>query len=415
MRQATLSPPSEVGVAETRPLAVRFVLGVLAALLLGLGLFYGLMQPEVRDLGLMVLFLAATSLITLVAGFLAYRLGWLDRAPSLRWALLATYALSGLLTFINVWLTARLMFVNRHDLVLATVLLIFATAMALALGLFFSEALARRLRALSRAAQRWGSADMRARALVVGSDEVARLARAFNEMADRQQALERARRELVAWAGHDLQTPLASIRAILEALADDVIEDPLARRRYIETAKRQVSALSSLLDDLFQIAQMDAGGLELQVERASLADLVSDTLEGFSALAAERGVNLGGHVGQGVDPVRMDPRRIGRVLDNLVGNALRHTPRGGQVHVRAGREGAQVWVEVQDSGEGIDPAHARRIFEPFYRAEPSRSRATGGSGLGLAIARGFIQAHGGSIQARQAPGGGALFRLAWPG
>ena len=126
-------------------LTLRFVAGVLLAMALALGLFYVVMQPQRLDLGLMTIFLAITSAITLLAGYTAYRLGWMSRAPSLRWSLLATYILSSLLTFINVWLTARLMFVSQHDLILATILLLFASGIAIAIGAFFSETLSRRI------------------------------------------------------------------------------------------------------------------------------------------------------------------------------------------------------------------------------------------------------------------------------
>jgi signal transduction histidine kinase len=209
---------------------------------------------------------------------------------------------------------------------------------------------------------------------------------------------------LIAWVSHDLQTPLASIRAILEALYDGVVAEPETVKRYLNTAQRDVRSLSALIDDLFQMAQLDAGGIPLEKAESSLADLISDTLESFSELASRQGVTLEGSAQPDVDPVLMDTQRIGRVLNNLVGNALRHTPAGGKVEVRARRTGPGVEVTVRDSGEGIRPEDLPRIFESFFRGEKSRSRATGGSGLGLAIARGIVQAHGGDIAVTSQPG-----------
>jgi signal transduction histidine kinase len=149
------------------------------------------------------------------------------------------------------------------------------------------------------------------------------------------------------------------------------------------------------------MAQLDAGGVPIDLAEASLADLISDTLESFSELAARRQVKLDGRVDAGVDPVMMDTQRIGRVLNNLIGNALRHTPGGGEIKVLARRTGAGVEVTVSDSGEGIRAEYLPHIFESFYRGDKSRRRTTGGSGLGLAIARGIVLAHGGGIEAQR--------------
>ncbi len=194
------------------------------------------------------------------------------------------------------------------------------------------------------------------------------------------------------------------MRAILEALSDGVVEEPETVKRYLNTAQRDVRSLSALIDDLFQMAQLDAGGIPLEKEKASLADLISDTLESFSELASRQNITLDGSVDSNVDPVLMDTQRIGRVLNNLIGNALRHTPAGEKVEVRVKRSGLGVEVTVRDSGEGIRPEDLPKIFESFYRGEKSRSRATGGAGLGLAISRGIVQAHGGEIKVESQPG-----------
>jgi signal transduction histidine kinase len=204
------------------------------------------------------------------------------------------------------------------------------------------------------------------------------------------------------------------MRAILEALADGMVDDPEAVQRYLKTAQRDIRSLSLLIDDLFQMAQIDAGGLQLDLSQNSLSDLISDTLESFSELAARQGIRLEGAVEPEVDPVCMDAARIGRVLNNLVGNALRHTNAQGQVNVTARREGQRVEVIVSDSGEGIQPQDLPHLFEQFYRGEKSRSRATGGAGLGLAISRGILQAHGGEIRVESELGKGTRFIFSLP-
>lgn len=389
----------------------RYILGVLVIFAISLGIFYLVMSPPMSELRLMALFLAITALVSSLAGYLAYRLGWIALTPSLRWGLMAIYAISSILTFFNVWFSARLMFASEHDLLLASVLLVFAGGMAMALGYFLSSTMTDRMHLLQNAAGKLAQGNLETRVTVSGRDEVATLAESFNQMAaqlqaadEKQRELERLRTDLIAWVSHDLQTPLASIRAILEALYDGIVEEPETVKRYLNTAQRDVRSLSALIDDLFQMAQLDAGGIPLEKAESSLADLISDTLESFSELASRQGITLNGSAEANVDPVLMDTQRIGRVLNNLIGNALRHTPAGGMVEVRAQRANAGVEVTVCDTGEGIRPEDLPNIFESFYRGEKSRSRATGGAGLGLAIARGIVRAHGGKICVESQPG-----------
>jgi signal transduction histidine kinase len=403
-------------------LLLRFAAGVLLAIAVALAIFYLVMQPEQRDLVYMAVFLTITSAITVAAGYAAFRFGWISRAPSLRWALLATYVLSSLLTFINVWITARLMFVSKHDLLLATILLLFASGIAVALGAFFADALFRRIEQLRYAVRGLKDKGFATRTAVEGTDEIADLARTFNEMTalleqteQERREIERSRRELIAWVSHDLHTPLTSIRAILEALADGMIEDSETTERYLQTAKRQVESLSTLIDDLFELARLDAKGLQLSCSHVALSDLISDTLENFSAVAMERGITLEGAVEEGLDPAWIDAERVGRVLDNLVSNALHHTPARGLVRIAAHRERELLIVEVEDSGPGFNEAELDALFQPFVRGEISRSRKTGGAGLGLSIAKGFVEAHGGAIEAFNKDDGGAVFRFSLPG
>ncbi|MBI3243510.1 MAG: HAMP domain-containing protein [Chloroflexi bacterium] len=402
-------------------LMLRSAGGVALAVLVSLGIFYLLMSPPVNEIGLMALFLTITAMISVAAGYGAYRLGWISRSPRIRLTVLGGYALSSLLTFFNVWLTARLMFASLHDLLLATVLLVFAGGIAISLGYFLSEALTDRIVVLNQAANSVAEGDLATRVPVTGSDELADLARTFNTMAaqietaiKKQEELDTLRRDLIAWVGHDLRTPLASIRAMVEALADGMVDDADTVKRYLTTMQRDIRSLSLLIDDLFQMAQIDAGGLQLSRHPGSLSDLISDTIESFSELAARQGVTLEGSAAPGVDPILIDTRRIGQVVANLVSNALRHTPAGGKVQVRASKSSAGVLVEIQDTGEGIRAEDLPFIFQQFYRGEKSRSRATGGAGLGLAIAKGIVEAHGGQIGVESATEQGARFFFTLP-
>lgn len=400
----------------------RLVMGTLLIVLVSLGIFKLLMSPPSGELALMALFLSITAFVSALAGYAAYRFGWINLSPTLRWTLLGGYALASVLTFFNVWFSAQLMFASPHDLLLAIVLLLFAGGIAMILGYFFSTTVTERIQSLKEAADKIAGGDLETRVPVAGRDELSSLALTFNQMAEqlqtadrKQRELEGLRRDLVAWASHDLQTPLTSMRAILEALADGVVDEPEMVRRYLNTAQKDVMSLSALIDDLFQMSQLDAGGFPLHRAKSSLGDLVSDTLESFSELAYRESVRLEGRVEPNVDPVQMDTQAIGRVLNNLIGNALRHTTAGGEIMLHARRTGSGVEVSVRDSGEGIRAEDLPHIFERFYRGEKSRNRGTGGAGLGLAIARGIVRAHGGDIHVESDIGKGTAFTFTIPG
>jgi signal transduction histidine kinase len=400
----------------------RLVIGILLIIAISLGIFFLVMLPPLKELGLMALYLGGTALVSALAGYIAYRLGWINFSPTLRWTLLGGYALASILTFLNVWFSARMMFASEHDLLLAVILLVFASGIAMVLGYFLSSTITERIHILKSAAENLAGGDLNTRVPVNGRDEVAALAATFNQMAEQLQAadqkqreLDTMRRDLIAWVSHDLQTPLASMRAVLEALSDGVVEDPETVKRYLNTAQRDVKNLSVLIDDLFQMAQLDAGGFPLHRAEASLNDLVSDTLESFTELAKQQEITLEGNVDSDVDPVHMDTQAIGRVLNNLIGNALRHTFNQGRVSVWVRRTTQGIEVTVSDTGTGIRADDLPHIFERFYRGDAARSRNRGaGAGLGLAIARGIVQAHGGDIHVESAIGKGTQFTFYIP-
>ena len=410
----------KTNISQTSLLA-RFAVSILLIVVISLVVFTLVMLPPMSELRLMAMYLGITALVSALAGYAAYRLGWINYSPALRWTLLGGYALASVLTFFNVWFSAQLMFASPHDLLLAIVLLIFASGMAMVLGYFLSTTLTERIHSLQDAAEKLAQGDLNTRVPINGKDEVAMLANAFNQMAEqlqtadqKQRELEDMRRDLIAWVSHDLQTPLASMRAILEAVSDGVVDDPETVKRYLNTAQRDVSNLSALIDDLFQMAQLDAGGFPLNKDSASLSDLVSDTLESFTELANQQDILIEGNVELDVDPVHMDTQAVGRVLNNLIGNALRHTAKG-RVSVWVRRIGNGVEVTVSDTGDGIRAEDLEHIFERFYRGDASRSRNRGtGAGLGLAIARGIVRAHGGDIKVESQVGKGTQFTFRIP-
>lgn len=406
--------------------------GMVAGFAVALLLFYLLLEPTAEDLGLLATMLGVTTLVSLSLGFIAYRIGWRHRLPRLAWTMLAGYLFAGVVTFLTVWGNARLMFLSRHDLLLSVALLVFAGGIAMSLGYLVSSSVGDEISRLDTAARELAGGNLSIRVPAEGRDEVASLARSFNtmaealdEMAQREQELDTLRRELIAWAGHDLRTPLASVRAIVEALADGMIEGPAETEHYLKTARRDIESLSRLIDDLFVLAQLDAGGPPLEAESSSLTDLLSDTIESFTLPAQERGVELSGSAPKAVDPVVMDTRLVARALTNLVSNAVAHTPPGGSVRLTAHLgapepDGVEVaMVRVSDTGPGIPPPDLPHIFERYYRGSvrpdgPARREPGQSSGLGLAIAKGIFEAHGGTLAVTSVPGQGATFTATLP-
>jgi signal transduction histidine kinase len=335
------------------------------------------------------------------------------------------YVLAGVLALFNVWLTARLMFINQHDLVLGTLLLIFAGGISVAFGYFLSNSITQDLRDLVGSVKKISEGDFDVRVKVSGEDEVAQLAEAFNEMAQQlegaaeaERSLDEARRNLVAWASHDLRTPLTSLKVMLEALNDGIVSDPETIARYLKQSRSEVNRMSILIDDLFELAQLDAGFHDLDFEWISLPDLISDTLESFAARAESEYISLEGQVAPQVDLVWAAPEKLSRVLDNLVSNALRYTPEGGTICISAEAIDDATLVAVHNSGRGIEAKDLPHIFDRFYRGEKSRTRNqqddSGGVGLGLAIVKGLVEAHGGEIWVESDLANGTKFQFTLP-
>jgi signal transduction histidine kinase len=394
--------------------------GLLAALIFVLATALFIIGIPRRDVAGLARFLLLSSIPSLGFGYVVFHV-MQRRLRSLGQLITLAYALGLAIVIINILITARLMFISDHDLTLLGLLLAFAAVLSLSFGLTLAANLTRSIRILARGAAELAEGNLTTRVPVVTSSELADLAKAFNQMATRleeafarQRQAEATRRDLVAAVSHDLRTPLASIRAMVEALADRLVSDPPTVERYLHALRGQIESLSALIDDLFELSQLERAHLALDLESGSLLDLISDTLESFRAEAERKGVNLIGQVEPIVDPVQMNPQKIQRVLNNLIRNAIRHTPAHGTVAITARPVPGGVHVDVADTGEGIAPEELPRVFDWFYRGEKSRSRAYGGAGLGLAIARSIVEAHGGRIWAQSTAGRGSTFSFILP-
>jgi signal transduction histidine kinase len=281
---------------------------------------------------------------------------------------------------------------------------------ALIAALLLGHSITRRVRSLERAAERLAAGELDARAPSDGPREVARLGASFNEMAAKIEQLFDARRQLVAWASHDLRTPLASIQAMLEAIEDGLAEP----EDYLPALREQTSALGMLIEDLFELAQIDAGALTLELRETPLGEIVESCVRGLEAEARARRVQLELALADPLPDARCAPQHVQRVLLNLLTNALRHTPSDGSVVVTARPVGAELEVLVEDTGEGLTDEAQARMFERFWRADAARTRPGERAGLGLAIARGLLEAQGGRIWAENQAGGGARVGFSLP-
>jgi signal transduction histidine kinase len=402
--------------------------GVVLALATAGGLLYaavvmGAPPADLQQLTLIMLTSGAASL--LVGGFAT---GWFGgRRYGLRLRLAVVYVAGMAVTLINVLAASLAMFLSTHDLLLLLLALGFSTVLSLLYGIAVTGAVVSDVHRLTATASQLAQGDLAARAHLSGDDEVAQLASTFDQMAEqlqtgieRERAQESARREMVAAVSHDLRTPLTTIRAMVEALSDGVVAQPDEVRRYLALTRAEVQHLSRLIDDLFELSQIESGALRLDLAPTNVAELIGQTVDAYAAAAHDAGVTLDCDAGPNMPSVPADGARLTRVLRNLLDNALRYTPSGGRILVTARLSSdstpASVNVTVQDTGPGLPDGDAERVFDRFYRSASARTRTapTTGAGLGLTIARGLVQAHGGRMWAENVPSAGAAFHFTLP-
>ncbi len=307
---------------------------------------------------------------------------------------------------------SRSMFLSEHDLQFLLILLAFATVLGIGVMHALARPLTDDLAALTEVARRIGTGDLEVRAELERMDEVGDLASAIDSMAEQisssraaREEAERERSITLASLSHDARTPLTSMRLATEALLDGVAPDP---ERYLRTIASDITAVETLISDLFTIGQLEAGRLELSTSPIDVMTTVHDVVECMAPIAAEKTVQLM-VTGPERASLTADPSQLHRVLSNLVANAIRHSPSGDAICIEV--DGAAHRISVIDHGAGFPADFVDEAFQPFRRHDEARERAQGGAGLGLAVSKGIIEAHNGRIWADPGPGGAVHIEL----
>lgn len=281
-----------------------------------------------------------------------------------------------------------------------------AAGLALILGLVLANTLTQPIRELTAATEAVAQGDLQQRVSVRSGDELGELARSFNRMSADLARSQSLRQQLTADIAHELRTPLSVILSHVDAIQDGVLPADIETLHVI---REETARLSRLVEDLRVLTRADAGELPMTMLSTDPYELLHKAAASHRPMAAEKGIELEIESEKGFLEVQVDPDRIGQVLDNLLSNALRHTPEGGRIRVFARKADGGIELGVVDSGPGISPDALPYVFDRLYRADPSRGREQGGSGLGLAIARSIVEGHGGKIRVGSELGRGAAF------
>ncbi len=368
-----------------------------------------------EDLIHLVAFLMPALLATVLAMAIARPL--LSRA-TVRQRFIAVATVAAVSSLVNLFVLAQLMFVSEHDATLVGILLVYSMGAGVGAGLVLARESTRGIKRLADTAQALGEGDLHARAGSLNAGpELETLAVTLGEMAERleaaamrERAVEASRRDLMSAVSHDLRTPLASLRAMVEAIDEGIVDDAPSLRRYAKEMRNSVNELVGMVDDLFELTQLEAGAIETETERARLSDVVRSAVATVQVQAAEKGLMLRTNL-NGAGDALCSPW-LTRVLQNLLVNAVRHTPSDGTVRIEAHRTSQALELSVTDTGEGIRADDLPHVFEPFFRADPARSGE--GAGLGLALTKRIVETLGGHIDVESSAKMGARFAIKLP-
>ncbi len=380
-----------------------------AAVVFALWLFEVTMQPTPSERNRLAVVFLALAAVAALAVFLLPR--WSTRARSIRFTIVAVGMTAFSIVAGTAVVAAQEMFFSSHDLQLLLVVLGFGLVASFGFAYAVSRPITSDLLQISSAAQRVAAGDFAAQTQVERADEVGSLAEAFDAMAKELKAADKrrrdddaARREFLTAVGHDLRSPLGSLQAAVEALQDGVATEP---QRYLSSMERDINALHQLVDDVFLLARLEAGAVELELQRVDVTEIADEAIEVLQPTARRLGIDVQLSA-PGSITTDTAPEALGRVMRNLIDNAIRHSTSSVVVTLDRGDE---LVVRVTDDGDGFPPEFIDRAFERFTRADAARTRDGSGTGLGLAIAHRFVTALGGAIHAEPGPGGTVEFSL----
>lgn len=295
---------------------------------------------------------------------------------------------------------------------LITVFMLVAV-LALFAALVFSHLLTKPIAALTHTIQKMGKGDLSVRVPVKGSGELRELASSYNAMAEQLESLDKSRNQFVSNASHELKTPLATMKILLESMLYQPDMPSELQGEFLSDMNHEIDRLTSIVTDLLTLTRVDDGKVELHLERVNLSDEANETLRVLKPLAKERNITVKARVFPDIC-LEGDRSKLGQVIYNLTENALKYTQDGGRVQVTLTQKGKNVVLSVQDNGIGIPREDQAHIFDRFYRVDKARSRETGGTGLGLSIVRQMVQLHGGSISVESETGKGSTFTVELP-
>jgi len=361
--------------------------------------------------------LAILAPIAVATGATAYIARGLVARAGLAWTMVAIAVVASLVTVVDLVVLNHYMLIapgNRSEVGLVV---LYSLSAGVAAALIVGHSTTRALRRVATVAGRLGENDLDARVGELhASPELRRVGAALDlaagriaELIETDRRTEAARRDLITSISHDLRTPLANLRAMVEAINDGVVDDPSVVRTYAEEMLRSIETLVAMVDDMFELSQIDAASLRADTRSILVADAVQNAVDACRLQAQARSITVTAAVG---DARARCPARLTRVVNSLVDNAVRYTPAGGTVAITAASTDGSVEVTVDDSGPGLTPAQRTSVFEPFWRGDSSRSSR--GSGLGLTLAQRITHALGGEIRVSGSSEGGASFAVVLP-
>jgi signal transduction histidine kinase len=383
------------------------------------------MSPPATDLWSLAAYLTVSGIATMGVGWMVLRGAERLIGLSIQTRAFVGGLIAATVALLNVLIVAQAMFISTsHDLKLLVAIVVFSAVITGFFSLLVARSVSSRLQPIRESIGRLAAGHLGTRVAVSGGDELAALAEEINTLAakleqaeEQRSALDRERRELTTAISHDLRTPLASLRAMVEALDDGVVDDAEGVSRYYSTMRREIDRLSRMIDDLFELAQIDAGALRLNRATVDIREIAADVADAMQVQAKKNDIEVTLECAEQVPMLSLDGARMERAVANLVRNAVEHTPTGGRVDIRVAPLDGSVTLSVTDSGPGIAAEDLPHVWDRFYRGEKSRRRSEengDGAGLGLAIVKGIVEAHGGRAEVASPSTSGATFVVRIP-